>query len=33
LFLSSKNKYRYYELAALAARWAEMELKDKDKEE
>ncbi|MGM0648497.1 MAG: type III-A CRISPR-associated protein Cas10/Csm1 [Bacteroidota bacterium] len=33
LFQSSKNEYRYYELAALAARWAEMELKDKDKEE
>ncbi len=33
LFQSSKDEYRYYELAALAARWAEMELKDKDKEE
>ena len=33
LFQSSKDDYRYYELAALAARWAEMELKDKDKEE
>lgn len=32
LFDSSKNAFRYYELAALAARWAEMELKDKDKE-
>lgn len=27
LFSSSQNNYRYYELAALAARWAEMELK------
>lgn len=33
LFDSSKNAFRYYELAALAARWAEMELKDKDKED
>ncbi|MCF8233153.1 MAG: hypothetical protein K9J27_13325, partial [Bacteroidales bacterium] len=33
LFQSSKDEYRYYELAALAARWTEMELKDKDKED
>jgi len=31
LFESSKNNFRYYELAALAARWAEMELKYLDK--
>ena len=31
LFNSSRNAFRYYELAALAARWAEMELKDKNK--
>lgn len=29
LFTSSKQNYRYYDLAALAARWAEMELKYK----
>lgn len=33
LFQSSKDGYRYYELAALAARWAEMTLKDLDKTE
>lgn len=27
LFTSSKNNYRHYELVALAARWAEMEIK------
>jgi len=31
LFESSKNNFRYYELAALAARWAEMEFKYLDK--
>lgn len=30
LFQSSKEDYRYYELAALSARWAELELKDRE---
>lgn len=32
LFTSSQNNFRYYKLAALAARWAEMELKDIEKD-
>jgi len=32
LFSSGQNNYRYYELAALAARWAEMKLKDYKKD-
>lgn len=33
LFTSSKNKYNYYNIAALAARWAEVELKYQQKSE